>query len=136
MKPVTAGSIVISLMRVAPDDEVLHELGKLLLSPLLMNYPGSVRQYLTKQAGRESGKVKETIDKALASLEKYVEDLRTVPRLPALHPTQAQRDSYRRHIADTMARSMSCRKTICLLRPVRTEYLALRSEIHQLHISR
>jgi len=41
MKPVTAASVVISLMRLAPNDEVLHELGKLLLNPLLMNYPGS-----------------------------------------------------------------------------------------------
>ena len=48
MKPVTAASVVISLMRVAPNDEVLDELGKLLLNPLLMNYPGSVRQYLAR----------------------------------------------------------------------------------------
>ena len=71
MKPVTAATVVISLMRVAPGDEVLHELGTLLLNPLLMSYPGSVRQYVAEQAGRESGKVKETIDKALASIEKY-----------------------------------------------------------------
>ena len=100
MKPVTAASVVISLMRFAPNDEVLYELGKLLLNPLLMNYTGSMREYVAKQAGRESGKVKETIDKALASIEKYLEDLRSVPSLPALHPSQAQRESYRRHMAD------------------------------------
>ena len=106
MKPVTAASVVISLMRLAPSDEVLHELGELLLNPLLMNYTGSMREYVAKQAGRESGKVKETIDKALASIEKYLEDLRGVPSLPALHPSQAQRESYRRHMAETMAESM------------------------------
>jgi hypothetical protein len=106
MKPVTAVSVVISLMSVAPDDEVLEELGKLLLNPLLMNYPGSVRQYLAEQTERESGKVKETIDKALASFEEYLQGLRRVPMLPALHPTQAQRESYRRHTSDTMAESM------------------------------
>jgi hypothetical protein len=106
MKPVTAASVVISLMRLTPDDEVLNELGKLLLNPLLMNYPGSVRDYAAEQAGHESGKVKETIDKALASFEEYLEALRTVPRLPALHPTQAQRESYRRHMSDSMAESM------------------------------
>ena len=90
----------------APDDEVLDELGKLLLNPLLMNYPGSMRQYVAEQAGRESGKVKETIDKALASFEEYLEGLRSVPMLPALHPTQAQRESYRRHMSDSMAESM------------------------------
>jgi hypothetical protein len=106
MKPVTAASVVISLMRLAPSDEVLHELGELLLNPLLMNYTGSMREYVAKQAGRESGKVKEAIDRALASIEKYLEDLRTIPRLPALHPSEAQRDSYRRHMAETMAESM------------------------------
>jgi hypothetical protein len=97
---------VISLMRVAPDNEVLPELGKLLLNPLLMNYPGSVRQYVAEQAGRESGKVKETIDKALASFDEYLEVLRSVPRVSALHPTQAQRESYRHHMSDSMSESM------------------------------
>jgi hypothetical protein len=106
MKPVTAASVVISLMRVAPDNEVLPELGKLLLNPLLMNYPGSVRQYVAEQAGRESGKVKETIDKALASFDEYLEVLRSVPRVSALHPTQAQRESYRHHMSDSMSESM------------------------------
>jgi len=106
MKPITAASVVISLMRLAPNEEVLHELGVLLLNPLLMNYTGSMREYVAKQAGRESGKVKETIDKALASIEKYLEDLRGVSSLPALHPSQSQRESYRRHMAGTMAESM------------------------------
>src|SRR5262249_54903406 len=60
MKPITAASLVISLMRLAPNDEVLCNLGELLLNPLLMNYTGSMREYVAKQAGRESGKVKET----------------------------------------------------------------------------
>lgn len=106
MKPITAATLVISLMRLAPDDEVLYELGELLLNPLLMNYTGTMREYVAKQAGRESGKVKETIDKALGSTEKYLEDLRSVPSLPALHPSQSQRESYRRHMAETMAESM------------------------------
>jgi hypothetical protein len=106
MQPVTAAGVVISLMRLAPNDEVLHELGDLLLDPLLMNYTGRMREYVTEQAGRESGKVKETIDKALASIEEYLEDLRSVPRLPALHPSQVQRESYRRHMSDSMAESM------------------------------
>jgi len=106
MKPVTAASVVISLMRLAPNDDVLHELGKLLLNPLLMNYPGSMRQYVAGQVGHESGKVKETIDKALASFEGYLEVLRSIPKLPALHPTEAQQESYRRHMSDSMAKSM------------------------------
>ena len=106
MKPVTAAGVVISLMRLAPSDEVLHQLGELLLNPLLMNYTGRMREYVANQAGRESGKVKETIDKALASIEKYLQDLRGVPSLPALHPSQSQRESYRRYMSESMAESM------------------------------
>ena len=106
MKPITAASLVISLMRLAPNDEVLSELGKLLRNPLLMNYTGSMREYVAKQAGRESGKVKETIDKALASIEKYLEGPAQCSSLPALHPSQSQREFYRRHMAETMAESM------------------------------
>ena len=102
-----------------------------------MNYTGSMREYVAKQAGRESGKVKETIDRALASIEKYLEDLRTISRLPALHPSQSQRDSYRRHMAETMAESMrAAEKKSVFSGPVHTKHLALWAEIHQLHIRR
>lgn len=107
MRPVTASSVLISLMRLAPNDHVLDELRRLLWDTLLMNYPGNVHQYVVNEIARESGKVKETLEKALASFEEYHQTLRTVPNLPALHPTQAQRESYRRHMSDSMAESMS-----------------------------
>lgn len=106
MKPVTAASVVISLMRHAPDDETLDVLGELLFDPLLLNYPGGMRDYVDEQAGHESGKIKETIGKALASIEHYLEALRAVPILPALHVGQSQRESYRRHMSESMVESM------------------------------
>lgn len=106
MQPVTAASIVISLMRLAPDDETLDALGDLLFDPLLLNYPGGTRDYVEEQAGRESGKVKETIENAVASVDQYLEVLRAIPELPALHSGQSQRESYRRHMSESMAESM------------------------------
>lgn len=106
MQPVTAASMVISLMHHVSDDETLDALGKLLFDPLLMNYPGSTRDYVKEQANQESGKVKQTIDIALASIEHYLEVLRSVPVLPALHVSQSQRESYRRHTSEAMAKSM------------------------------
>ncbi|HYG87922.1 MAG TPA: hypothetical protein VD978_16825 [Azospirillum sp.] len=106
MKPVTAASVVVSLMRHAPDDKTLHVLGKLLFDPLLLNYPGRMRDYIQEQAERESGKVKDVIDNALASIEQYLQTLRGVPNLPALHLGQSQRESYRRHMSESMAESM------------------------------
>lgn len=106
MQPVTAASMVISLMHHVSDDETLAALGKLLFDPLLMNYPGSTRDYVKEQANQESGKVKQAIDSALASIEHYLEVLRSVPKLPALHVSQSQRESYRRHTSEAMAKSM------------------------------
>lgn len=106
MQPVTAASMVISLMHHVSDDETLDALGKLLFDPLLMNYPGSTRDYVKEQANQESGKVKQTIDSALASIEHYLEVLRSVPVLPALQVSQSQRESYRRHTSEAMAKSM------------------------------
>lgn len=106
VQPVTAASIVISLMRLAPDDETLDALGDLLFDPLLLNYPGGTRDYLEEHAGRESGKVKETIERAVTSVDQYLEELRAIPELPALHSGQSQRESYRRHMSESMAESM------------------------------
>ncbi|QOZ83471.1 hypothetical protein DXT74_10560 [Chromobacterium sp. Rain0013] len=106
MWPVTAASVVISLMRHAPDDETLDALKELLLDPLLLNYPGSMRDYVEKQMGHECGKVKETIEDALATIDQYQEALRAVPELPALYAGQSQRESYRRHMSEVMAESM------------------------------
>jgi hypothetical protein len=106
MQPVTVASIMISLMRHAPDDEILDALGELLFNPLLLNYPGGTHDYVEEQAGRESGKVKETIENAVASLDQYLAVLRAIPNLPALHSGQSQRESYRRHMSESMAESM------------------------------
>ena len=106
MKPVTAASILISLMRPAPDDKTLEWLGKLLFNSLLMNYPRSVREYVEAQARQETGKVKATLDKALAELTAYLDTLRTMPALAALHPSQAHREAYNRYMRKSFEASM------------------------------
>jgi hypothetical protein len=106
LKPSTAASIVISLMRHAPDDETLDALKELLLNPLLLNYPENMRNYVEKQMGHECGKVKEAIENALTSINQYQEALRVVPELPALYAGQSQLESYRRHMSESMAKSM------------------------------
>lgn len=106
MKPITAASILISLMRLAPDDETPGYLGELLFDPLLINYPGSVLEYVEAQARQENGKVKETLDKALAELTAYLDTLSDVPVLASLHPGQAHREAYSRYGRELFAASM------------------------------
>ena len=106
IKPVSAASLVVSLMRLAPDEETLRELSKLLYDPLLLNYPGRTQKYLSTQALIESGLVRKAIEDALASMELYFGELRSVPNLPALHPSRSQREVYHRRMSANMAESM------------------------------
>jgi len=106
LEPVTAASILISLMRMSPDDKTLEQLGQLLFNPLLVNYTGSAQEYVEAQAPQETGKVKETLDRALGAIAAYLETLRGVPALAALHPGQAHREAYRRYMSESSAASM------------------------------
>ena len=106
MNPITATSILISLMRLAPDDKTLEHLGKLLFDFLLINYPDSVRKYIEAQARQETGKVKETLDKTLAELATYLETLSDVPALAAFHPSQAHREACSRYTGELFEASI------------------------------
>lgn len=105
MQPISATTILLSLMRHTTNDEALMELGKLLADPLLLNFPGKVRDYVVQKSGLESDKVKETIDNALRAIDVYLDDLRSVGNLVALHPGEAQREAYHRHFSGLMAES-------------------------------
>ncbi len=104
-KPITTASLIISLMRLSSDDQILHMLEELLFDPLLLNHPGKARDYVIRQSMLESGKVKETIDRALASVDEYLAVLREIPDLPALHPIQAHKEAYLRYMSDIVASS-------------------------------
>lgn len=105
-RPVTAVSILISLMREAPDDETLEYLGELLFDPLLVNYTGSAQEYVETQTLQETAKVRETLNKALVAITAYLQTLRGIPSLDALHPGEACREAYRRHMSELSAASM------------------------------
>jgi hypothetical protein len=49
-KPVTAASVIISLLHHTDDENTLNQLGRILFDPLLINFPGKVKDYLTRQA--------------------------------------------------------------------------------------
>lgn len=104
-QPTCAADILISLMRQATDEETLEELGQLLFDPLLLNFTGKAREHVEQQSKLASGKVKETIDKALKSIDDYLDDLHSVGTLTALHPSQAQREAHHRYFSDLMSDS-------------------------------
>lgn len=103
-QPISAAGILISLMQHAADDETLNELGSLLL-PLLLNFTGSAYTYAVQRSPIESGPVKETIDRALKAIDDYLQTLRSVGSLPALHPSEAQREAHHRNFSRMMTES-------------------------------
>jgi hypothetical protein len=105
MQPISAATVLISLMRNTTDDAVLTKLGALLFDPLLLNFPGKARAYIVQLSGLESAQVKATLDQALKAIDKYLEDLRSVGNLAALHPSEAQREAHYRHFSRLMAES-------------------------------
>lgn len=104
-EPITAASLLVSLMRHAPDDQTRGELGALLDGTLLLNYTGRVRDYLLRQTELEPAEVKAVLDETLRNLEEYLEGLRSTGERPALHPTVSQLEAHRRYFASKMDES-------------------------------
>lgn len=105
LMPISATSFLLSLMRQTPDASVRSDLENLLLNPLLINFSGSVAQYLTRRAESEEGEVKVAVRRALEALEAYLDGLRSVGDIPALHPSLEHRDAYLRHFSEEVAQS-------------------------------
>ena len=71
-----------------------------------MDFTGKAREYVVQQSGLESVKVKATIDQALKAIDNYLEDLRSVGNLAALHPGETQREAHHRHFSRLMTESL------------------------------
>jgi len=104
-KPLTAASVVISLMRITNKEETLRQLGALLFDPLLLNFPGKVKDFLIQQKDIESGQAKATIESALMFFDEYMDALKSTGAIPELHPSQAQREAHRRHFSQLLSES-------------------------------
>ncbi len=94
--PVTATSLLLSLLSCTKDASTTEHLKNLLYDPLLLNYPGNVKKYLEKQKSEQPEKNVEVINQILAQLESYFEDLHSPGRVLELQPYQSHREAYRR----------------------------------------
>lgn len=101
--PRSAASLIVSLMKYAPDEETLSKLGSLLFDPLLLNFTGKARDYVAQRASAESGSVKDTLNRALEAVDDYLEVLRSAGEVPALHPSEHQRGAHHRHVSRQIA---------------------------------
>lgn len=87
LKPTTAASVVVSVLRIC-DTETALELQKLLVETLLLNYSG-VRDYLEGLAPDDAAKA--LVDQTLQENEAYLAALRAVPPAKEFQPSEHHR---------------------------------------------
>jgi hypothetical protein len=105
-KPLTAASLLVSLMENISDDETLEQLSLLLFEPLLINYPGKVMKFLKLKAEEVPSGQKKYIEDAILYYNDYLNGLKSTGQIVELHPSQTQRDEHMRHFSRIMSDSM------------------------------
>ena len=102
LKQLSAASIILSLARSAPA-KILPELEDLLVDPMLLNYSGIARSLLDPISKDRGDPARALAKRALARLNKYLDDLASVETLRELRPSERQRQlEWERH-SDSMA---------------------------------
>lgn len=95
-------SILVSLLRTAPAERA-DEIVDLLVDPILFNYSGVGEGYLKDIAGDAADPAQQHVERALARLRAYIEGLKSIGRVPELHPSERERTiEWQRH-ADSMS---------------------------------
>lgn len=104
LSQVSAASFISSLIDSAPEDEI-QPICDILFNPILISYPGSIKQYLEDISKSSSSKLKPIIMKLLSLYDSYREGLNSTRNISELLPTQAQRESHHRHQSRLMNKS-------------------------------
>lgn len=103
--PLACASIIVSLIKLAKDQQSIQDLASLLFDPILINYSGETYQFLKSKEKIETGKAKSAIRSSIESFDNYLENLRSVTDLPELLPSQSQREASLRHFNRLMSDS-------------------------------
>jgi len=97
--PELSSSLIISLMKETIDPGVLDELGKLLVYPLLLNYPGKTKEYLLKVRESHPREIQSVLDQSLQTLQKYQENINKIAPIPELQPSSEHREISQRRFS-------------------------------------
>jgi hypothetical protein len=90
LHPITAASIVLSLLRVA-SAEGRQKIEDILFEPLLINFSGDLSQWLKARAVDAADPVLPAIERLLARLDAYLDGLRQAGRIKELQPSERER---------------------------------------------
>lgn len=94
-KQISAISFIFSLIDSAPEEQI-EEIISITFNPLLISYPGSVKDYLEKSSDGASEKTKNFVTSVLAKLKDYHEGIDQALKINELRPSEAQRHAYNR----------------------------------------
>ena len=93
--PVTATSILLSLLTFAEDEQIRSAITQLIFDPLLLNYPGQLMNYLKEQEDTDNASVKAASQQAIQEYEKYIEDMRNAGKIQEHRPPVVNREAFR-----------------------------------------
>jgi len=98
LSPITAASLVLSLIRTA-EPEQRDAMAEILFDPLLINFSGRLADWLTTTAANGVDLAKPVIETLLARLETYLDGLRRIDRIKELRPSERERliENHRQH---------------------------------------
>lgn len=95
--PVSCTSFIVALINASSKDET-DEITDLLFDPLLISYPGKVKNYLDSILPDQPPKVQDVLNNSLVRLENYHLGIKSAWNIPELLPSQAQRETHLRLI--------------------------------------
>jgi hypothetical protein len=88
-------SFIASLIDSAPEEQ-LEEIASIVFNPLLINYPGSVKKYLTSLPDGASEKLQGFVSSVLIKLDEYHKGLEGTSEINEMKPSESQRHAYSR----------------------------------------
>lgn len=105
-RPIAATSLLLSLARATRHRSAKAAIVELIRMPMMLNYTGSVVDYVKASLPKLRGKLRETCERATESIAEYLRNITTAGRVEALEPTDRQRQMSARHFSARMAQSL------------------------------
>lgn len=111
--PVTAASLVVGLLDGA-SDAARGTITELLFDPLLINFSGSVGDWIAEQAKDGSHPSQDILAELTSRLDAYIDGLRAVGRIKELRPSERERliENHRQHESMRQAHKLAEKKSI------------------------
>ena len=104
--PVTATSILLSLLPFAKDEQTSSKITQMIFDPLLLNYPGQVRDYLEEQCNTDNPSIRAVSQEAIQAYAKYIEYMKGVEKLSEHRPPVTHHEVFIRRYSRQMQQIM------------------------------